>query len=100
MDDARRIFQEQSASLAKVKAQFSKNMSEIIMDWETRLQTDTNDELANYLGVTTMTIHRWRTDETQPDLTALVRYDQAVTKLEQQMKAAQQQMMRQLAGKK
>lgn len=100
MDDARRIFREQNASLAGVKAQFSKKMSEIIKDWETRLQTNTNEELAKYLGVTTMTIHRWRTDETQPDLTALVRYDQTVTKLEQQMKAAQKQMMRQLAGKK
>ena len=100
MDEARAVLAEQSKGLAGVKKQFEKKMSEIIDGWKRRLKARTNEQLAKYLGVTTMTLHRWRTDVTQPDLTALVRYEQQVDRLETRLKDADAEMDRHLAARK
>lgn len=100
MTRAREVLEEQSQSLAGVKQQFSRKMSAIIGEWQQRLKTETNEQLARYLGVTTMTIHRWRTDATQPDMTALLRYEQQVDRLESRMKMADEEMDRQLSARK
>ena len=100
MDEARAVLAEQSEGLAGVKKQFEKKMSEIIDEWKRRLKARTNEQLAKYLGVTTMTLHRWRTDVTQPDLTALVRYEQQVDRLETRLKDADAEMDRHLAARK
>lgn len=99
MAKAREVFTEQSQSLAGVKKQFEKKMSVIIDQWKHRLSANTNEQLAKYLGVTTMTIHRWRTDATQPDLTALVRYEQQVDRLELRLKKADAELDRHMVGK-
>lgn len=53
-------------------------MSEILQEWETKLGTTSDAELAGLIGVVTMTINRWRKNETKPDLSALNRYDRIV----------------------
>jgi hypothetical protein len=78
MARARQLLAEHQESQSVRSSKFRKPMSEIVSDWETRLQTQCNEELAGYLGVTGMTIHRWRSNETKPDMTALVRYDTVV----------------------
>lgn len=53
-------------------------MSEILQEWENKLGTTSDAELAGLIGVVTMTINRWRKNETKPDLSALNRYDRIV----------------------
>ena len=53
-------------------------MSDIVADWEAKLGTTTDAEIAGLIGVVTMTINRWRKNETKPDLSALNRYDRIV----------------------
>jgi hypothetical protein len=60
-------------------------MSEILAGWEQRLGTTENTGIANLIGVTTMTIHRWKKNENKPDATALTRYDHIVSTLEARM---------------
>ena len=62
----------------QLKAKFERPMSEIVSEWETRLGTSTDAEIAGLIGVVTMTINRWRKNETKPDLSALNRYDRIV----------------------
>ncbi|ABM96874.1 hypothetical protein [Methylibium petroleiphilum] len=88
MDRAREVFHDQSHGLKELKKRFDKPMSEILKSWAKRLDAKTNEELASLLSVTTMTIHRWNTNETKPDKTALVRYDAQVGKIEEAMKSA------------
>jgi DNA-binding transcriptional regulator YiaG len=77
---ARALLEENGKSTAMAAAKFDKPMSEILSDWCSLLGTSSNEEIANYVGVTGMTIHRWKNNETKPDLTALGRYDRIVTK--------------------
>lgn len=88
MDRAREVFHDQSHGLKELKKRFDKPMSEILKSWARRLDSKTNEELASLLSVTTMTIHRWNTNETKPDKTALVRYEAQVGKIEGAMKSA------------
>lgn len=53
-------------------------MSEILLEWENSLGTSSDAEMAGLIGVVTMTINRWRKNETKPDLSALNRYDRIV----------------------
>ena len=77
-----REFHAEHKKTNKVRAaKFGKKMSELLAGWEKRLGTETDGEIAELLGVTLMTIHRWRKDDTRPDQTALVRYDQLVDQL-------------------
>ncbi|MEC4723465.1 hypothetical protein RY831_30445 [Noviherbaspirillum sp. CPCC 100848] len=80
MDLARELLNENGKSNAMAAAKFDKPMSEILADWSKLLGTTSNDEIAGYIGVSGMTIHRWKNNETKPDLTALGRYDRIVTK--------------------
>lgn len=57
---------------------FDRPMSEILDRWARDLKVETDTDLATTLGVTKMTIFRWRTNETKPDMTALNRYEQVV----------------------
>lgn len=41
-------------------------MSEILQEWENKLGTTSDAELAGLIGVVTMTINRWRKNETKP----------------------------------
>lgn len=88
MARAREIFEDQKSGLAEVKSRFDKPMSEILKDWQRRLQSSTQEELAKLLGVTTMTIHRWNANDSKPDKTSLMRYETQVQKLEVAMAAA------------
>lgn len=88
MDRAREVFQDQSQGLKELKKRFDKPMSQILKSWARRLNTSTNEELAQLVGVTTMTIHRWYNDDTKPDKTSLVRYETQVSKIEEAMKTA------------
>ena len=94
MNKARLLYAEQGPSLAAVKQQFDKPMSEFIDEWAERLGTNTQEKLAKLLGVTTMTIHRWRIGEVRPDLTALVRYTGQVAHLEEIMRIARDEAVK------
>ncbi len=78
MKTARQLLAENGESSRKLREKFEKPMSEIITEWETRLGTTTDAEIAGLIGVVTMTISRWRKNETKPDLAALNRYDRIV----------------------
>ena len=88
MERARALLAEQGQANAENRQRFSGEMSTILAGWEKALGTKTNEEFANFLGITTMTIHRWRTNETRPDLTALVRYQALVEQLKLRMDRA------------
>lgn len=96
MARARDLLSKSSAQSEALHKRFSKKMSEILDDWSQRLGAETNDELAYSLGVAPMTIHRWRKDNTLPDLTALARYDQAVTQFERKVERAIQRRLEQM----
>lgn len=78
MKTARQLLAENGESSRKLQEKFERPMSEIIAEWETRLGTTSDAEIAGLIGVVTMTINRWRKNETKPDLSALNRYDQIV----------------------
>ena len=78
MKTARQLLAENGESSHKLREKFEKPMSEIITEWETCLGTTTDAEIAGLIGVVTMTINRWRKNETKPDLAALNRYDRIV----------------------
>lgn len=81
MERARELLAENGKSTSMAAAKFARPMSEILADWSQLLGTTSNDEIAGYIGVSGMTIHRWKNNETKPDLTALGRYDRIVSKL-------------------
>lgn len=89
MEEARRLRAEQGSSVSQRNKLFDRRMSEIVADWERRLQTVSDEETSQMLGVSTMTIHRWHKDETRPDNTALVRYENVVLLLERRMHSAE-----------
>ena len=99
MTRARELLGERGVDLESAKKRFSREMSEIIAEWKLRLMVKTNDQLAKYLGVTTMTLHRWRTGATQPDLTALTRLEQQVEQLELRLKSATAEIDRHIASR-
>jgi hypothetical protein len=81
MTKARQLLEEHKTSNSVRASKFDKPMSEILKDWEERLGTTENIGLASLIGVTTMTIHRWKKNENKPDPTALTRYDHIVSTL-------------------
>lgn len=85
MAKARQLLEEHKTTNGVRSNKFDKPMSEILTDWEQRLSTTENIGIANLIGVTTMTIHRWRKNENKPDATALTRYDHIVSTLEARM---------------
>ena len=81
MERARALLKDQKKIQEEKLAKFSVPMSDIVAGWKARLGVRTDLKLANLLGVTVMTIHRWKTNKSDPDLTALVRYDTVVEHL-------------------
>ena len=78
MKTARQLLAENSEATRLLKEKFNRPMSEILQEWENNLGTTSDAELAGLIGVVTMTINRWRKNETKPDLSALNRYDRIV----------------------
>lgn len=81
MQKARTLRKEESHRVDRLK-RFNRPMSEILSEWEARLNSENEEALAAQLGVTKMTIYRWRNDETKPDPTALARYEQWIEEYE------------------
>ena len=78
MKTARQLLAENAEATRLLKERFDRPMSEILHEWESKLGTTSDAELAGLIGVVTMTISRWRKNETKPDLSALNRYDSIV----------------------
>ncbi len=78
MKTARQLLAENSEATRLLKEKFNRPMSEILQEWENNLGTTSDAEIAGLIGVVTMTINRWRKNETKPDLSALNRYDRIV----------------------
>ncbi len=78
MQTARQLLAENGEESRLLKEKFNRPMSDIVADWEAKLGTTTDAEIAGLIGVVTMTINRWRKNETKPDLSALNRYDRIV----------------------
>ncbi|TCV51467.1 hypothetical protein [Pseudomonas sp. 460] len=81
MSKARALFAEEPLRVERLK-RFNRPMSQIFKEWEQRLNPKNDEDLATMLGVTKMTIYRWRNDETKPDPTALARYEQWIDEYE------------------
>ncbi len=81
MKKARALFADEPLRVERLK-RFNRPMSQILKDWEQRLNPKNDEDLATMLGVTKMTIYRWRNDETKPDPTALARYEQWIDEYE------------------
>lgn len=90
MKKARALFAEEPLRVERLK-RFNRPMSKIFEEWETRLNPKTDEDLATMLGVTKMTIYRWRNDETKPDPTALARYEQWIGEYEKRFSHMLQQ---------
>jgi DNA-binding transcriptional regulator YiaG len=86
MHRARQLRIENSKFRAATVARFSKPMADILADWSTQLGSQSNDEIAQYIGVTAMTVYRWKKNESRPDLTALCRYDRIIMKIAERMR--------------
>lgn len=78
MKAARQLLEENNQISMQIKEKFSRPMSEILTEWSEKLGTRSDAELAALLGVVSMTINRWKKNETRPDLSALNRYDRIV----------------------
>lgn len=78
MKTARQLLAENAEATRLLKEKFNRPMFEILQEWENKLGTTSDAELAGLIGVVTMTINRWRKNETKPDLSALNRYDRIV----------------------
>lgn len=81
MKKARALFADEPLRVERLK-RFNRPMSQILKEWEERLKPRNDEDLATSLGVTKMTIYRWRNDETKPDPTALARYEQWIDDFE------------------
>ena len=81
MRDARRLLAEQSSGASSLRSELAQPMSVLISEWKRRLGVHTDAEMGGLLGVSMMTIHRWKTDAVRPDRTALVRYASIVEAL-------------------
>lgn len=78
METARKLLNENHNMSMQIREKFSRPMSEILDEWAKKLGTRSDAQLASLLGVVSMTIARWKKDETRPDLSALNRYDRIV----------------------
>ena len=78
MKTARQLLAENAEATRLLKEKFNRPMSDILKKWENNLGTTSDAEIAGLIGVVTMTINRWRKNETKPDLSALNRYDRIV----------------------
>lgn len=78
MKTARQLLAENSKMTMQLREKFSRPMSEILDEWAEKLGTRSDAQLAALLGVVSMTINRWKKNETRPDLSALSRYDRIV----------------------
>jgi DNA-binding transcriptional regulator YiaG len=78
MKTARQLLAENSRTSMQIRKKFSRPMSEILDEWAEKLGTRSDVQLAALLGVVSMTINRWKRNETRPDLSALSRYDRIV----------------------
>ncbi|WP_432263270.1 hypothetical protein [Cupriavidus sp. TMH.W2] len=87
MTMARQMRDEDPEAKAR-QERFNRPMSQILNEWASDLEIDNDAELAVTLGVTKMTIFRWRNNETKPDQTSLSRYEQQV----RQYKARRQEV--------
>ncbi len=75
---ARQLLVEHGRVSTQLREKFSRPMSEILNEWAKKLGTRSDVQLAALLGVVSMTINRWKKNESRPDLTALSRYDRIV----------------------
>ncbi|WP_137925366.1 hypothetical protein [Cupriavidus sp. 2SB] len=89
MTAARKLRDEEPEAMAR-REMFNRPMSDILGRWANDLQVESDTDLATILGVTKMTIFRWRTDETKPDNTALNRYEQVVRTFKNRLAAIKQ----------
>ena len=64
MKTARQLLAENAEATRLLKEKFNRPMSEILQEWENKLGTTSDAELAGLIGVVTMTINRWRKNET------------------------------------
>lgn len=89
MEKARGLLAEEPHRRERLK-RFDRDMSVILAEWMTRLAIDAekDEDMATILGVTKMTIYRWRNNETKPDATALARYEQWIDDYENRIKKA------------
>ncbi|WAW10182.1 hypothetical protein NB640_00465 [Oxalobacter vibrioformis] len=78
MKTARQLLAENSKMSMQIREKFARPMSEILDEWAEKLGTRSDAQLAALLGVVSMTINRWKKNETRPDLSALNRYDRIV----------------------
>lgn len=78
MKTARQLLAENSRMSTQIREKFARPMSGIVEEWAEKLGTRSDTQLAALLGVVSMTISRWRKNETRPDLSALNRYDRIV----------------------
>ena len=88
MDLAREMLNEEPEARSR-RDRFQRPMDQILDEWSVELGVDNDVELAGRLGVTKMTIYRWRKNETKPDQTALVRYEQVISHYKARMQAIQ-----------
>lgn len=92
MEKARGMLAEEPHRTERLK-RFNRPMCEILTEWEGRLTPNGDEHMASMLGVTKMTIYRWRNNETKPDATALARYEQWIDEYEQRIERAVEQRL-------
>lgn len=92
MEKARSLLAEEPHRMARLK-RFNRPMDEILKEWEGRLNPTGDEHMASMLGVTKMTIYRWRNNETKPDSTALARYEQWIDEYEKRIERAVEQRL-------
>ncbi len=91
MEKARGLLAEEPHRRERLK-RFDRDMSVILTDWMKRLGTNDDEDMGTTLGVTKMTIYRWRNNETKPDATALARYEQRIDYEIRMRKAVEQRL--------
>jgi hypothetical protein len=93
MEKARSLLAEEPHRRERL-LRFDRDMNVILAEWMTRLSIDDekDEDMATILGVTKMTIYRWRNNETKPDATALARYEQRIDYEIRMRKAVEQRL--------
>jgi DNA-binding transcriptional regulator YiaG len=74
LQTARLLLKEHRRIPSERQRELAKPMDKLIAQWMRKLGVQTDVAVAELLGVSTMTIHRWRNNVVRPDKTALVRY--------------------------
>lgn len=87
MSAARRIYKEHAKVARKLREKYGIPMIELITRWKNTLNCATDKELAQLIGVTSMTIYRWSKTEIRPELSAIARYDKIVSELAKKLPA-------------